>query len=74
MKINVQCYSGYKADETPRCIQFESNVVEVKEIMDRWLAPDHRYFKLMGDDGATYIIRQDLESFEWVLTYYKKED
>jgi hypothetical protein len=72
MKIIVQCYSGYRADEVPRSIRFDSLVVEIKEILDRWLAPDHRYFKVTGDDEATYIIRQDMLSMEWELTYYKQ--
>jgi hypothetical protein len=70
MKITVRCYSGYRADETPRSIRFGSLTVTVKEILDRWISQDHRYFKVMGDDGATYIIRQDTLSMDWELTYY----
>ena len=72
MKIIVKCYSGYRADETPRSIQFGSLIVQVKEIQDRWLSTDHRYFKLIGDDDAIYIIRQDVKKQEWELTYYKQ--
>jgi hypothetical protein len=72
MKITVQCYSGYRVDETPRSIRFDSLIVEIKKILDRWLSEDHRYFKVTGDDGATYIIRQDMLSMDWELTYYKQ--
>ena len=72
MKIAVHCYSGYRADEAPRSIRFGSLIVEVNEILDRWLSEDHRYFKITGDDEATYIIRQDMLSMEWELTYYKQ--
>lgn len=72
MKISVQCYSGYKVDETPRSIQFGSLVVEVKEVQDRWIGPDHRYFKVLGEDDATYIIRQNTISQAWELTYYRQ--
>lgn len=71
MKISVKCYSGYRADELPRCIIFDSLTVEVKDIEDRWISTDHRYFKILGDDGDTYIIRQDTTSQEWELTYYR---
>lgn len=71
MKITVKCYSGHRADETPLSIQFGSLVVSVKEVQDRWLATDHRYFKILGDDQATYIIRQDMASCDWELTYFK---
>ena len=72
MKISVQCYSGYRVDEAPQSIRFDSLIVKVKEVSDRWLSQDHRYFKVIGDDGATYIIRQDMSSTEWELTYYKQ--
>jgi hypothetical protein len=72
MNILVQCYSGYRLDETPRSIRFGSLVVSVKEIQDRWLSTDHRYFKFIGDDDATYIIRQDMTSLNWELIYYNQ--
>ncbi len=37
------------------------------DILDQWLAPDHRYFKILGDDNSLYIIRHDVESYEWEL-------
>ena len=76
MKITVRCYSGHRVDETPRSIQFDSLVVEVKEVQDRWISTDHRYCKVIWDDDATYIIRQDMISYDWELTYYQqaKED
>ena len=71
MKITVKCYSGYRVDEKPQSIRFDSTEVQVAQIVDQWLDPDHRYFKFIGEDGATYIIRQDMNSMEWVLTYYQ---
>ena len=70
MQIKVECYSGYRGEETPRNIWFGSRKVEVKKILDCWLAPDHRYFKILGDDGALYIIRHDSTTWSWELTYY----
>ena len=73
MKISVKCYSGYRVDEKPRHIRFDSLVVHVDEIIDQWLDPDHRYVKFIGDDSATYIIRQDMDSLDWELTFYKRK-
>jgi hypothetical protein len=39
----------------------------VEEVLDRWLGPDHRYFKLKGDDGRVYIVRQDTNTTAWEL-------
>lgn len=72
MKISVKCYSGHRVDEMPRRIQFDSLVVAVKEIQDQWIGTDHRYFKVVGDDDAVYIIRQDTVSCDWELTFYQQ--
>ena len=71
MQIKVECYAGYRGEETPRCIWLGDRKIEVKEIQDRWLAPNHRYFKIIGDDNAVYILRHDSESWDWNLTFYK---
>ena len=72
LNINVSCYAGHRGEETPREMTIGGRRVIVAEILDRWLAPDHRYFKLRGDDGDEYIIRQDVASQEWELTMFKK--
>lgn len=71
MKITVKCYSGYRGDEEPQSIRLDSLVIHVNQILDRWLAPDHRYFKFIGDDHATYIIRHDMHSLDWELIFYQ---
>ncbi len=35
--------------------------------IDRWFAPDHRYFKVRGDDGAVYLLRCDDPANHWEL-------
>ena len=72
IEIKVECYAGYRAEETPRVICFESRKIEVKKVLDRWLDPEHRYFKLLGDDGGIYIIRHDMNTWAWELTFYQQ--
>lgn len=72
MRIAVACHAGYRGEETPRRITLDRRTVTVTEIIDRWLAPDHRYFKLRGDDGALYILRHDVISASWELTLYDR--
>ncbi|MEW6519123.1 MAG: hypothetical protein AB1461_06885 [Thermodesulfobacteriota bacterium] len=71
--IRVECYAGYRGEETPRRFFLHDRQIEVVEIIDRWLAPDHRYFKLRGNDGALYIIRKDVVQDNWQLTMYVSE-
>jgi hypothetical protein len=68
--IHVECYSGYRGEETPRRFYLSDRRVEVLEVVDRWLAPDHRYFKLQAIDG-TYIVRHDTCEDRWGLTLFK---
>jgi hypothetical protein len=70
LKVRVECYSGYRADESPRRFTLGKNKIEVLEIMDRWLAPDHRYFKIKGSDDCVYILRHDEHTDQWELTMY----
>ena len=71
-EISVECYAGYRGEETPRRFELGDRSVLVEKVLDQWLAPDHRYFKVQGDDGAIYIIRHDVESWHWELTFFKR--
>jgi hypothetical protein len=71
MNVRVECYAGYRGEETPRRFHLGEREIEVDEVLDRWLAPDHRYFKVRGDDGARYILRHDPNSGDWELTLYE---
>lgn len=70
--IQVDCYCGYRADESPVRFFLGERVVEVREIIDRWLGQDHRYFKVRGDDNATYILRHDSGADIWELTMFDR--
>ncbi|MFN8179272.1 MAG: hypothetical protein U0167_15175 [bacterium] len=41
--------------------------MEVVEILDRWLDPHHRYFKVRGGDGNIFMLRHDVGADEWEL-------
>jgi hypothetical protein len=72
MKVTVECYAGYRGEETPRRFRLGARRIEIASILDRWLSPDHRYFKASGEDGAIYILRHDPRRFEWELTFYRR--
>ncbi len=44
--------------------------IEVSEVLDRWLAPSHRYFKLRGDDNGIYILRHSTIEDIWEMTLF----
>jgi hypothetical protein len=71
MRIRVECYAGYRGEETPRRLIMAARRIDVVSISDRWLAPDQRYFKVIGDDGGLYIIRHDPRRNTWHLNYFQ---
>jgi len=68
--IRVECYAGHRADTEPRRLHIGHREIAVTEILDRWLDPRHRYFKLRGDDGGIYLLRHDTASNLWELTLF----
>jgi hypothetical protein len=58
MKLEVECYSGWKADEKPVRFRLDSHEYRVKQILDQWYGPNEIFYKVLADDGNIYIFRQ----------------
>ena len=69
-RLRVECYAGHRADEEPRRFFIGERQIDVEAVLDRWLDPAYRYFKLRGDDGGIYILRHDVGEDRWELTLY----
>jgi hypothetical protein len=70
--VHVESYAGHRGEQTPRRFSFSGRTVEVEEVLDAWLGPDHRYFKLLGSHGACYILRHVVAGGRWELTMYDR--
>lgn len=70
--IVVDCLPGHGGDAVPHALHFGLASVAVKARVDNWEGRDHCYFKLLGEDGATYIVRHDLSSDLWELAFYDR--
>lgn len=71
--LQVECYAGYKADEWPlRFRQHGSPSFEVVEVLDQWYGVGYRCFKVLADDGGTYILRHNEKADEWVLDSFRR--
>jgi hypothetical protein len=67
MKIRVECHAGYRSEEEPRAFTMGEYRYRVIAILDRWIGPGHRYFKVEADDGRTLVLRHDTVSENWEL-------
>jgi hypothetical protein len=73
LAVGVDCYAGHRGEQTPRTLILGDRRIAVAEVLDAWLAPDHRYFKLRGADGDTYLVRHDEHSGAWELTMFRAQ-
>ncbi len=56
--LEVDCYSGYKADERPVRFRLEGKQYRVTEVLDQWREPDSTFFKVRADDGRIYLLQE----------------
>lgn len=68
--IRVECYAGYRGEETPARFRLGKREIEVEQVLDQWIDPGHRYFKVKGSDGGIYILRHDTKADLWEMTLF----
>ena len=72
IRITVECYAGYRGEQTPRAFTIGERRIDVSEVVDAWLAPHHRYFKVKDAEGQRYVLRHDVPVDEWELTLFER--
>ena len=74
MKLDVECYSGHKADERPIRFRLDAHEYLVEEVLDQWYGPSDVFFKLRADDGNLYILRRETSTPEgiWYLESFRR--
>jgi len=65
--LTVESYAGSKAEEHPLRFFINKRKIEILSIENRWLTPEGRYFKVIGDDGRLYVLRYNGASDTWSL-------
>jgi hypothetical protein len=58
-EVRVECYAGYRGDETPRRLHLERREIEVSEVLSRWKAPGALFFRVRTQEGRIYVLRKD---------------
>jgi hypothetical protein len=67
LRIYVDAYAGYRANERPRQFCLDEDVFKIEEVEDRWYDPNAEYFKVRTVDGKRYLLRCDAQTSEWSL-------
>ena len=76
IKLKVECYAGYRADERPLRFEFPEKPGtpkhEVQEVLDQWYGVGYRCFKIRADDGNIYILRHQESEDRWELDSFRR--
>jgi len=74
MKLEVECYSGSKADERPVRFRLDERHYLVEEIVDQWYGTQDVFYKVRADDGNLYILRRETSTPEsaWHLVSFRQ--
>jgi hypothetical protein len=70
MRVEVESYSGFKADERPLRFRLGDRSYEVVELLDKWYGPNETWFKVKASDGGLYILKLSAEG-EWALASFR---
>ena len=74
MKLEVECYSGRKADERPVRFRLDGRQYLVDEVLDQWYEAESISYKVRADDGNYYILRQQTSTPDgaWDLVSFRQ--
>ncbi len=74
VRLRVETYSGFKADERPLRFRLGERSYEVREILDRWYGPDDTWFRVRADDGCCYVLRHrhGVNEDFWTLEAFRR--
>jgi len=74
VEIRTECYSGYRADEYPKCFYLDDVRYEITDIKESWYQgeqdpqqPVRQYFRVVTSWGGEYLLRHDLKAERWYL-------
>ena len=66
-KIEVAAFSGYKVNERPLYFIVEERKIDVVNIIDRWYGEENDSYKVLADDGKTYLLKWNRALDQWFL-------
>ncbi len=66
----MECYSGYKGNESPVRFLLGDRTIQVEQVMDRWYGENGSYFRVLGNDKNLYILKGPIEEGFWELVSF----
>jgi len=72
LRVEVMTGVGPTGDREPVEIVLGRRHVPIRLVLDRWFGKGYRYFKLLGYDGAIYILRHEEAAGDWEMTFFER--
>jgi hypothetical protein len=72
MDLEVDCYSGRKADERPVRFRLDKREYTLEEVLDQWYGPDDTFYKVRAQDGNVYVLRHQTSDGSWHLAAFRR--
>jgi hypothetical protein len=74
--ILVECYAGYKGDESPRRFSMQGKEYAVHEVIARWYErggdpqdSQREFFRVLDTEKREYVLRHTVTSDTWELVW-----
>jgi hypothetical protein len=74
VKIKVESISDAKGQETPSRFKLGIRTIEIQAVADRWYGEQACYFRVLGSDENSYILKGPLEDGSWELVSFTHKD
>jgi hypothetical protein len=74
MKIKVESLPDSKGQESPSRFLLGSRTINVGSVVDRWYGEQACYYRVLGDDENSYILKGPLEDGSWELVSFTHKD
>jgi len=74
MKIKVESLPDAKGQETPSRFLLGTRSINVGAVVDRWYGEQACYYRVLGDDENSYILKGPLEDGSWELVSFTHKD
>lgn len=74
MKVKVESSPDAKGQERPTRFLLGSRIIEVEEVSDRWFGEQACYFRVLGSDQNSYILKGPMEDGTWELVSFTHKD
>lgn len=71
MQLIVETTRTPAGDNEPHAFLLGTRRIVVVEVVDRWISTAQSYYKVLTDDDALYVLRQDAATGDWEMTLFQ---